>query len=120
MALFQTGGENLCKLGTFLGSMTLKYLRCVSLLECLYYWHQKYFFQIWGSSRVTRGRYNPIVFLSHRVVEQQLLIPSFFTEFRKPQGFRKFLKMFAPGIVPGLTGWKSDDLTITPQQFLLR
>ena len=51
---------------------------------------------------------------SHRVVEQQLLIPGFFTEFRNLEYLENSWKMSAKGIEPGPTEWKSDDLTITP------
>ena len=40
----------------------------------------------WGIGRVTRGRCNPILSPSHRVVEQQLLFPGFLPEFLETSG----------------------------------
>ena len=42
--------------------------------------------------RVTRGRYNPILSPSHRVVEQQLLIPGFLPEFLETSGDQENLR----------------------------
>ena len=53
---------------------------------------------------------------SHTVVEQQLLIPDFSQNLENLVYLENSWKMSAPGIEPGPTGWKSDDLTITPQQ----
>ena len=43
-------------------------------------------------SRVTRGRYSPILSPSHRVVEQQLFIPGFLQEFLETSGDQENLR----------------------------
>ena len=47
---------------------------------------------ILASLRVTRGRNNPILSPSHRVVEQQLLIPGFLPEFLETSGDQENLR----------------------------
>ena len=50
--------------------------------------------------RVTRGRYNPILFPLYRVVEQQLLLPGFLPEFLESSGDQenfRFLEKVATG-----------------------
>ena len=51
-----------------------------------------------NKSRVTRGRYDPILSPSLRVVEQQLLIPGFLPEFLETSGIKticRFLEKVA-------------------------
>ena len=45
--------------------------------------------------RVTRGRYNPILSSSHRVVEQQLFIQGFLPEFLETSGDQENLNLNA-------------------------
>ena len=71
------------------------------------------------TGRVTRGRYNPILSPSNRVVEQQLLIPGFLPEFLETSGDQenlRFLEKFTTGNRTRECWMKVGYLPTIPQQ----